>query len=186
MTILAEQRGAAERLLALVLNSGAHLWHNRPGVDVAGTWHPATRANQHNGRRVAPGLFVPAAERLYGELLEIYRLDQELGARFASYAATQTEWRDLQVACAALMLVQPRAGAPVRDEDGSVAFFDDDYRAVGEAMLLRYPPAKTNASTGAAMTPKGVLRVGLLLEEPRIVALNRGAGFADPTGSKPP
>jgi hypothetical protein len=183
MTILAEQRGAAERLLALVLNSGAHLWHNRPGVDVGGTWRPATRVNRYSGQRVAPGLFVPAAATLYGELLEIYRLDPELGARFASYAATQTEWRDLQVACAALMLVQPRAGAPVRDEDGSVAFFDDDYREVGEAMILRYPSGKTN---GAAMTPKGVLRVGLLLEEPRIVALNRAAGFADPAGSKPP
>ncbi|MBO0869447.1 MAG: hypothetical protein J2P15_12860 [Micromonosporaceae bacterium] len=187
MTILAEQRGAAERLLALVLNSGAHLWHNRPGMDVAGTWRPAVRANQYNGSRVAPGLFVPAAEKLYGELLEIYRLDPELAAHFASYAATQTEWRDLQVACAALMLVQPRAGAPVRDEDGSVAFFDDDYRAVGEAMILRYPSRAEAAAAGkgTAMTPKGVLRVGLLLEEPRIAALNRGAGFADVTGTRP-
>ena len=36
-----DQMGPAERLLDLVLNSSAHLWHNRPGVDVDGTWHPA-------------------------------------------------------------------------------------------------------------------------------------------------
>ena len=55
-----------------------------------------------------PGLFVPAAVNLYGQLLEIYRLDAELAARFASYALTETDWRDLHICCAALMLVQLR------------------------------------------------------------------------------
>ena len=44
MTIAAEHRGAAERLLSLVLDGSAHLWHNRPGLDVNGTWHPAPPA----------------------------------------------------------------------------------------------------------------------------------------------
>src|SRR5690349_4748680 len=138
MTIRAEQRGAAERLLNLVLNSGAHLWHNRPGVDLDGTWQPASGWRRQLDARVRPGLFVPAAVALYSQLLEIYQLDAELSARFASYALTETDWRDLHTCCAALMLVQPRAGAPVREDDGSTAFYDDDYRAVGEAMVLRY------------------------------------------------
>jgi hypothetical protein len=182
MTIRAEQRGAAERLLDLVLNSSAHLWHNRPGVDLNGTWYPATQ--RHRGRgapAVRPGLFVPAAVSLYTQLVDIYKLDAELAARFASYAATETDWRDLQIACAALMLVQPRAGAPVHDDDGTVAFHDDDYRGVGEAMLLRYEKGSTRM-----MTPKAVLRVGVLLSTTEIAAVNRTSGFADPAGRRAP
>lgn len=175
----AEQQGAAERLLALVLNSGDHLWHNRPGVARGDAWFPATRGAQ--GERVRPGLFVPAAARLYGSLLEIYELDPLLMAHFASYALTQTEWRDLKVCCAALMLVQPKSGQPVRDEDGSVAFLDDDYREIGEAMLLWY-----RQGSSRMMTPKSVLRVAQLLETPDIAELNRIAGFADPAGRRPP
>jgi hypothetical protein len=173
MTIRSEERGAAERLLDLVLNTGAHLWHNRPGVNLNGVWYPATHAQRRTGApRAMPGLFVPAAVDLYGKVLDIYRLDAELAARFASYALTETDWRDLQVVCAALMLVQPRAGLPVHD--------DDYYRAVGEAMLLHFTSGSTRM-----MTPKAVLRVALLLETPEIAGLNRQAGFADPAGSKP-
>ena len=60
-----QDTGPAERALAVVLNSGAHLWHNRPGWDVGGTWRPATpRVRAQAGTAVAPGLFVPAAVRL--------------------------------------------------------------------------------------------------------------------------
>ena len=90
MTIRAEERGAAERLLDLVLNSSAHLWHNRPGVNLNGVWHPATRRHRAAGAPAArPGLFVPAAVDLYSRLLEIYRLNAELMAHFASYALTR-------------------------------------------------------------------------------------------------
>ena len=181
MTIRAEQRGAAERLLDLVLNSSAHLWHNRPGVNLGGQWQPATQRHRGHGVPVRPGLFVPAAVNLYSQLVEIYKLDAELGARFASYAATETDWRDLQVACAALMLVQPRSGAPVHDDDGSVAFHDDDYRAVGEAMILRYERRSTRM-----MSPKAVLRVGQILGTPDIATINRAAGFADPAARRAP
>src|ERR1043165_7839227 len=116
------QKGPAEKLLDLVLSSSAHLWHNRPGLDVGGTWHAKRGAKKElvsRGTPVKPGLFVPAAERLYARLLDIYRLNAELMARFASYALTHTEWRDLNVACASLMLVQPKAGQPIKDDDGS-------------------------------------------------------------------
>ena len=53
MSIRAEQRGAADRLLDLVLNSSAHLWHNRPGVNLNGVWYPATRRYRASGARRA-------------------------------------------------------------------------------------------------------------------------------------
>ncbi len=176
------QLGPAERLLDLVLNSSAHLWHNRPGVDVGGIWHAkkSLKGQATRGTPVAPGLFVPAAALLYGKLLDIYLVNPLLAAHFASYALTQTEWRDLKVACAALCLVQPHAGEPVRDEHGEVSFHDDDYRAVGEAMLLFYDKKSTRM-----MTPKSVLRVGELLETPAIAELNRAAGFGDPAAARP-
>ena len=182
MTVRPEERGAADRLLSLVLNSSAHLWHNRPGVNRNGVWYPATERHRTTGAPHAkPGLFVPAAELLYGQLLDIYRLDSELAARFASYAVTETDWRDLQIACAALMLVQSRHGEAVHEDDGSVAFYDDDYRAVGEAMVLRYVKGSTRM-----LSPKAVLRIAVLLETPEIAALNRAAGFGDPASTRPP
>src|SRR5262249_54306691 len=154
------------KLLDLVLGSSAHLWHNRPGLDVGGTWHAKRGAKKDiaaRGTPVKPGLFVPAAERLYARLADIYSLNAELGARFASYALTPTGWRDRKVACAALMLVQPKAGQPIKDDDGSVSFHDDDYRAVGEAMVLFYEKKSTKM-----LTPKSVLRIAELLETPAI------------------
>ncbi len=175
------QLGPAERLLDLVLNSSAHLWHNRPGLDVGGVWHPKKGAKRElRGTPVAPGLFVPAAAVLYGKLLDIYLLNPLLAAHFASYALRETEWRDLKVAAAALLLVQRQSGAPILDENGKLAFHDDDYRAVGEAMLLFYDRKSTRM-----MTPKAVLRVAELLETPAIAELNRAAGFGDPAATSP-
>jgi Mg-chelatase subunit ChlD len=180
------QVGPAEKLLDLVLNASAHLWHNRPGLDMDGKWAPATdrqRAHLH-GRALRPvpaGLFLPAAVSLYERLLEIQALNPDLMAHFASYALAETEWRDLKVACCALMLVQNRTGEPVHEDDGSVAFYDDDHRAVGEAMLLFYEQGSTRM-----LNPKGVLRVAQLLETEEIAALNRCAGFGSAGGKKPP
>lgn len=184
-TLLPEaQLGPAEKLLDVILGSSAHLWHNRPGVDVNGQWFPA-RSKEKPPRgastKVAPGLHVPAAVRLYKKLLDIYALNVDLAAHFASYALSQTDWRDLKVACAALMLVQPRSGQPVKGDDGEVAFHDDDLRAIGEAMLLHYEKKSTRM-----MTPKAVLRVAELLETKEIAALNKKAGFGDPASAKAP
>jgi len=183
-TLPEAQRGPAEKLLDLVLGGSAHLWHNRPGLDVQGVWHPAQGASAdllRRGTSVAPGLFVPAAVKLYRQLLDIYRLNTDLLAHFASYALTQTDWRDLKVATSALMLVQGHSGQPVREPDGAIAFHDDDLRAIGEAMLLHYERKSTRM-----LTPKAVLRVAELLETPEIARLNREAGFGDPAARKPP
>lgn len=179
------QLGPAEKLLDLVLNASAHLWHNRPGLDVGGVWRARPRGSRAaapaGAHPVPPGLFVPAATALYARLLEIFQLNVDLMAHFASYALLETDWRDLKVACTALMLVQGRSGQPVHDDDGSVAFHDDDLRSVGEAMLLHY-----RKKSPRMLTPKGVLRVAELLEEPAIAAQNRRAGFGDPAGTKAP
>jgi hypothetical protein len=177
------QLGPAERMLELVLGASAHLWHNRPGYAVAETWHPSMRGKTppRGATPVKPGLFAPAATALYSRLVDIHRLNPELMAHFASYALVDTEWRDLKIACCALMLVQSRSGQPVHDDDGSVAFHDDDYRRIGEAMILRYEKKSTRM-----LTPKGVLRVAELLESPDVVTLNRAAGFADAAGTKAP
>jgi hypothetical protein len=175
------QRGPAERLLDLVLGSGAHLWHNRPGIDDGGVWRPALPRRRGSGSGVRPGLFVPAATDLYRRLLEIYQLNADLMAHFASYAVLETEWRDLKVACAALMLVQKYAGESVRGDSGAIEFTEDDYRAVGQGMMLYY-----QQKSARMLTPKGILRVAQLLETPEIAALNRRAGFADAAGRKAP
>lgn len=176
------QMGPAERLLDVVLGSSAHLWHNRPGLDVNGTWMPAkNKTGKARGKKVAPGLFVPAAVALYSRLLEIHKLNADLMAHLASYALVETDWRDLKVACAALMLVQTRSGAPIHDDDGSVAFYDDDYRRIGEAMVLWY-----QKKSARMLTPKAVLRIAELLETPEIAALNRAAGFGDPAAKRAP
>ncbi len=183
-TLPEAQRGPAEKLLELVLGGSAHLWHNRPGLDVNGVWHPAQGASAdlvRRGRPVAPGLFVPSAVKLYSQLLDIYRLNTDLMAHFASYALTQTDWRDLKVATCALMLVQKHSGQPVREDDGSIAFHDDDFRVIGEAMVLHYERKSTRM-----LTPKAVLRVAELLEAPEIARLNREAGFGDPASRKAP
>ena len=124
---------------------------------------------------------MPAAVALYSRLLDIHKLNADLMAHFASYALIETDWRDLKVACAALMLVQTRAGQPIHDDDGSVAFYDDDYRRIGEAMVLCYEKKSTRM-----LTPKAVLRVAELLETPEIAALNRAAGFGDPAAKRAP
>lgn len=183
-----EQLGPAERLLDVVLTSSAHLWHNRPGLNVNNTWQPAPRVKKGQKTRknteavkVAPGLFAPAAEALYGRLLDIYQLNADLMAHFAGYVLKETEWRDLKVACAALMMVQSHAGQPVRDDKGAVSFVDDDHRQIGEAMLLFYETKSTKM-----MTPKAVLRIAELLELPGIATLNRAAGFGDAGSKRPP
>ena len=178
------QLGPAEKLLDLILNASAHLWHNRPGLDVAGVWYPAKgKKKLPAGAKptpLAPGLHVAAAERLYARLLDVYTLNTDLMAHFASYALAETDWRDLKVACAALMLVQSRSGQPIKDEDGSVGFYDDDLRALGEAMMLHYAKKSTRM-----MTPKAILRIAELLETPAIAKQNRRAGFGDSASKHP-
>ncbi len=114
-----------------------------------------------------PGLFPEVVAYLYRQIAEIWRLDNEFAARFASWAFTQDN-RDLKVLLAAFMLVQSRSGEPVR-EDGEILFHDDDFRAVGESMCLR--------RSKHDLSPRLLLRIAGVLELPEVAAINRELGF---------
>lgn len=114
-------------------------------------------------------LFPEIAVYLYRQVAEVFRMDAEFAARWASYAFAQDN-RDLKTILAAFMLVQNRSGDPVV-EDGEVLFFDDDFRAVGEAMFL------VKGKGHRQMEPKLLLRVGDVLKLDGIAAINRELGF---------
>ncbi len=121
------------------------------------------------GRYQEPGLVAEVVAWLYGQVAEVYKLDNEFVARWASWAFVQ-EHRDLKVILAAFMLVQARCGEPV-SEGGEVLFFDEDYRDIGEAMCL------LRRKDGKDLNPKLLLRVGEVLRLPEVAAINRSLGF---------
>jgi hypothetical protein len=115
------------------------------------------------------GIFPEVAALIYPQVSEVWKLDHEFAAKWASYAFAE-DHRDLKVILAAFMLVQSRKGAPIVD-NGKVAFYDADYRDVGEAMMLIYN------KTGKDMSPKLLLRMHDLLRLPEIAKINRELGF---------
>src|SRR5262249_10558176 len=125
---------------------------------------------EENGRIVgeyrAPGLFPEVATWMYAQVADVWTLDNEFAARWASYAFGQ-EHRDLKVVLAAFLLVQSRKGDPVL-EGGKVAFHDEDYRNVGEAMMLVVKKDRH---------PTPPLPIHELLLLPGVAAINRELGF---------
>lgn len=130
-----------------------------------------------NGRDIAEyrpaGIFPEVAFWMYSQVAEVWKLDNEFAARWASFAFGQ-EHRDLKVILAAFMLVQSRKGDPVKDGE-KVAFLDDDFRAVGEAMLL------LTRKDGKDFNSKLVHRVREVLEVPAVAKLNHDLGFGQST-----
>lgn len=120
-----------------------------------------------------PGLFPEVAAWMYRQVADVWRLDNEFAARWASYAYSQ-DHRDLKVVLAAFMLCQGRKGDPVREGD-KIEFYDEDYRDVGEAMMLLYD------KTGKDLNPKLLLRIHDLLRLPEVAAINRELGFGRST-----
>ena len=127
----------------------------RVGARVIGTYQPA-------------GIFPMAAAWIYRQIAEVWRRDNEIAARWASFAFGE-EHRDLKVALAAFMLVQSRKGDPVL-EAGERIFDDDDFRDVGEAMLLLQKKDRD-------FNPKMLMRIWELLSLPQIIAINTELGF---------
>jgi hypothetical protein len=81
------------------------------------------------------------------------------------------------------MLVQSRAGEPIQEEQNGkkvVLFHDDDYRAVGEAMVKYYA-----RGSNRMMNPKLIQRVGEVLGLPGVATMNRALGFGNPHKRKP-
>jgi len=128
-----------------------------------------------NGRKVGTyrpaGLFPEVAAWMYKQVADVWRLDNEFAARWASFAFGQ-EHRDLKVVLAAFMLCQSRKGDPVLGDDGKAAFFDEDYRDIGEAMML------SDRKDGKHLDAKLLLRLHDFLALPEIAAVNRELGFS--------
>lgn len=136
-------------------------------IGVLQTDGSVTSAGSKIGRYMAPGLFPEVASWMYRQIADVSKLDNEFAAKWASYAYGQ-DHRDLKIALAAFMLVQGRKGDPVLD-NGKVAFYDADFRDVGEAMVL-------NDGT-KFLDVKMILRLHDFLELPQIAAINRELGF---------
>lgn len=140
----------------------------------AGIGVPGTTDVRENGRVVGrfqpPGVFPEVVAYLYDQIAEIWKMDNEFAAKWASWAYENEDNRDLKVILAAFMLVQSRFGEPVKEGDES--FLDEDYRAVGEAMCLLRAKKK-----GGSFNPKLLLRIGDVLEVPQVADINRGLGF---------
>jgi len=130
------------------------------------------------GREVAEyrdsGLFPEVATWFYQQVANVWRLDNEFAARWASYAYGQ-EHRDLKCVLAAFMLVQTRKGDPIV-EGGEVLFHDEDFRDVGEAMMLLH---KKGDDKG--LNPKLLLRIYDILTLPAVAAINHDLGFGQST-----
>jgi hypothetical protein len=122
------------------------------------------------GRYREPGIYPEVAAWLYGQVAAVWKLDNEFVARWGSWALAQ-ENRDQKVVLAAFLLVQNRAGDPVRGPANEVLFFDEDHRDVGEAIVL----ARRNDKRD--LNPKLLLRIGDLLSLPAVAAINRELGF---------
>lgn len=125
-----------------------------------------------HGAYQAPGLFPAAVEWAYSQVAAVWKLDNEFFARWLSYAYKQ-QHRDLKILLASFALVQTRRGDPVMEE-GALAFFDEDYRAVGEAAALL---VGADAASDGGFTPKHLLRMHAILSLPEVAALNRKLGF---------
>jgi len=119
-----------------------------------------------------PGLFPEVVTHLYKQVADVWELDNEFAAHWASWAFRR-EHRDLKVVLCAFMLVQNRMGEPVI-EDGEIAFRDDDFRDVGEAMCLI---RNKNKKDKTDFNPKLLLRVGDVLNLPEIAEVNRKLNF---------
>lgn len=142
------------------------------------------RGNRVVGHFRSPGLFPEVVAWTYKQIAEVWKLDNEFLARWASYAYNQ-DHRDLKVIMAAFLLVQSRKGDPVI-EDGKISFRDDDYRDVGEAMLL-LKDVRTNGGKKDSkdLNPKLILRVRDVLALPEVIAINKELGFGVSPANKP-
>lgn len=138
------------------------------------------------------GIFPEVAVWMYQQAVEVWQLDNKFAAKWASFAFEQ-DHRGLKVVLAALMLVQSRKGDPVR-ENGEVLFKDDDYRDIGEAMLLIYDTRPADAGNGrrkkaktkvkvqpkkasSAIKPRMLLLIHDVLSLDGVAEINRELGF---------
>jgi hypothetical protein len=158
-----------QKIVYTVRKVGKKQHKTRVGVGV-----PGSDEVREGGRVVGhfrnPGLFPEVVAYLYGQIAEVWTMDNEFAAKWASWAFKNEDNRDLKVLLASFMLVQSRFGEVV--QDGDDRFFDEDYRAVGEAMCLLRSKDK-----GKTFNPKLLRRIGEVLDLPGVAEVNRKMGF---------
>jgi hypothetical protein len=130
------------------------------------------------GRFHRSGLFAEVITHIYRQILAVWKLDNEFAARWASYVFDQ-DHQDMKVIMAAFMIVQSRKGDPIRGDDGTAICEDEDYRQIGEAIMLLRRDKKD-------LNPKQLLRIRDVLLLPEIVAINRDEGFGGTSMREPP
>ncbi len=126
------------------------------------------------GKYRKSGIFAEVAKWMYESVASVWGMDNEFSARWASHSFGE-EHKDRAVVMAAFMLVQGRKGDPVT-EAGKLLFRDEDYRDVGEAMVLQIK-AKKEKKEGGEISPRMLLRIHELLSLPEIADINRRLGF---------
>jgi hypothetical protein len=130
------------------------------------------------GRAVAQwreaGMFREVAKWMYESVANVWVLDNEFAARWASHSFSE-DHKDRAVVMAAFMLVQARKGDP-HTEDGKLLFRDEDFRNVGEAMVL-HTKGRKEKKDGGEISPRMLLRVHELLSLPEVAEVNRRLGF---------
>jgi hypothetical protein len=143
-----------------------------------GTLNPETCEVSEGGRVVGQyrksGIFVEVAKWMYESVASVWAMDNEFAARWASYAFGE-DHKDRAVVMAAFMLVQSRKGDPVT-EAGKLLFQDEDFRDVGEAMVL-HTKGKKDKKEGGEISPRMLLRIHELLSLPEVADINRRLGF---------
>lgn len=143
----------------------------RTKIGVLGTDNKVTNGSAQVGEYRPSGVFAEVCQWMYSQIAEVWKLDNEFAARWASYAFEQ-DHRDLKVVLAAFMLVQSRKGDPVK-EDGKVLFHDEDFRDVGEAMMLLQRKDQKD------LNPKLLMRIHDVLTLPGVAKINRELGFGN-------
>jgi len=177
-----ENLGPAERIIGSLLTYSDHLYHGRCGVvssdhrfGVGVRWEPVSYKVE-DGQKVVYKLEKvgkKSRRTRIGVLTEDNKVMNGGPVPIAEYRpsyAFDQEHRDLKVVLAAFMLVQARKGAAVLDA-GKIAFYDEDYRDVGEAMML------IRRKDGKDLNPKLLLRIHDVLRLPAIAAINHDLGF---------
>jgi len=160
------QADPAARVVCLVTSKSKHDVFTPIGA-LAPDGKTVMDGNVVVGEYRQPGFFVEVAAWLYRQVADVWAIDNEFVARWASYAWTQKH-EDMKVILAAFLLVQPRAGEAVKS-GGKVAFYDEDFREVGEAMLL--------LGGEHNMSPKLLDRVRGVMRLPEIAEIDRQLGF---------
>ena len=127
----------------------------------------------------APGLFPETVAWMYRQVADVWKMDNEFAARWASYQFP-LEHSDLKVVLCAFMLCQSRKGDPIVVPGNGVdslaeVLRDEDFRDVGEAMCLLF------RRDGKDLSAKLLLRVYQVLMLPAVAAINRELGFGRST-----